>query len=243
MCGSVCNKGDVGAVVNATANTILSFRPDIVSLNEACLAQVDRLWTVLKQNNVTMAGCLVVTTGRSQCPGAEGQRWYGNALLSTGQGIGSPELIELPNRPGIAELRRVVSMHTVLRGMKLAASSTHLVPRAADEQYNRLQVTELARVHNERAAAGSAVVLGADLNATPDQITEILSPGGHFRDVDFQDYEATYSTRKIDYVLLNVERFERLSGDATSSSYSDHRPLRGWATFKVSAASRSGVRS
>jgi endonuclease/exonuclease/phosphatase family metal-dependent hydrolase len=242
MCGSLCNKGDVVGVVGAILNTILSFRPDIVSLNEACLAQVDRLWTLLKQNNVTMSGCFGATTGRSLCPGAEGQRWYGNAILSRGYGIGSPELIELPNRPEHPEKRRVVSMLTDPRGVRLHVSSTHLVPRAADEEYNSKQVTEVARIHNARAASGSAVMIGCDLNATPDQITEILSPGGHFRDVDFQDNEATYSTRKIDYLLLNRERFEHLSGDATTSSYSDHRPLRGRATFKLPAASRSAGR-
>jgi endonuclease/exonuclease/phosphatase family metal-dependent hydrolase len=239
MCGSLCNKGDVVGVVGAILNTILSFRPDIVSLNEACLAQVDRLWTLLRQNDVTMSACLGATTGRSLCPGAEGQRWYGNAILSMGHGIGLPEMIELPNRPQWREKRRVISMVTEPRGVRIHASSTHLVPRDANEEYNGRQITELARIHNARAASGSAVFLGGDLNATPDQITEITSPGGHFRDVDFQYSEPTYSTSKIDYILLNRERFERLSGDATTSSYSDHRPLRGRATFKLPAASRS----
>jgi endonuclease/exonuclease/phosphatase family metal-dependent hydrolase len=233
MCGSVCNEGDVQGVVNAIRDSVLSYRPDILVLNEACLAQADRLWEQLKRKNVTMTGCFGLTTGRSLCPGEDGKRWYGNAVFSMGAGIGAPELIALPNRPDRSEQRSVISMQTDLRGIKAFVSSTHLVPRGSDEEYNCKQITEVARIHNARAGSGNVVVLAGDFNATPQQVAEVILPAGHFQDVDYADNEPTFSTRKIDYVFLNVESFHGLTGDATRSNYSDHRPLRGQAILRV----------
>ena len=233
MCGSACNEGDVVGVVIAIRDSVLRSRPDVLALNETCLAQADRLWEQLRRRGVTMSGCFGATTGRSLCPGEEGKRWYGNAVFSLGVGIGSPELIALPNRPGRSEQRSVISMRTDLRGVESFVSSTHLIPRAWDEEYNRLQISEVARIHNACADAGHCVVLAGDLNGSPRQLSEITLPAGHFQDVDYADNEPTYSTWKSDYILLNTESFHSLSGDATRSIYSDHRPLRGQATLRA----------
>lgn len=233
MCGSVCNKGDVIGVVDALRDSILSYRPDVVLLNEACLGQVDRLYDQLVLNGYQMNGSFGATTGVSACPGAEGERWFGNAVLTRGAGIGAPEMIALPNRPTLAEQRSIISMAAGLRGVRALVSATHLTPRAKDEEYNRLQITEVARIHNERAFLGNVVVLGGDFNAIPDQLHEIYPPAGRFQEIDHPENEATYSTRKIDYIFLNVEKFSGLWGDATSSRWSDHRPLKGSATLRI----------
>ncbi|HEX2053524.1 MAG TPA: endonuclease/exonuclease/phosphatase family protein [Actinomycetota bacterium] len=233
MCGSVCNKGDVGGVVDAIRDSVLSFQPDIVLLNEACLAQVDRLWEVLNGRGYSTTACFGASTGRSDCPGVEGERWFGNAVLSRGVGIGAPEMLALPNRPNLAEQRSIISMAAELRGVPALVSATHLTPRSKDETYNRLQITELARIQNERAEGGNIVVFGGDFNATPDQVREIYAPTGRFAEVDSADNEPTFKTYKIDYIFLGVPRFANLTGDATSSSWSDHRPLRGSATLKA----------
>lgn len=232
MCGSACNKGDVFGVVNALRDTILDFRPDIVLLNEACLGQVDRLWDQLTWYGIDTTACFGATTGRSRCPGGEGERWYGNAILTQGAGIGAPEMLALPNRPRLAEQRSILSMAADLRGVPALVSATHLAPRTKDPEYNRLQITELVRIQNERASKGAPVVFGGDFNATPDQLTEIGGPGGRFQDVDHAHNEPTFKREKIDYIFLGTERFASLSGDVTGSSFSDHRPLKGSATLK-----------
>ncbi len=233
MCGSACNKGDVIGVVDELGQSIVEYRPDIVLLNEACLGQVDRLWDQLTLMGYRMSACFGATTGTSRCPGAEGERWYGNAVFTRGSGIGAPEMLVLPNRSAVAEQRSVISMAADLRGVRALISATHLSPRSKDQVCNRLQISEVARIQNEKASAGNIVVFGGDFNATPDQLQEIYVPGGRFQEVDYVDNEATYSTRKIDFIFLNVQKFSGLSGQTATSRFSDHRSLKGQATLRA----------
>ncbi|MEX0790213.1 MAG: endonuclease/exonuclease/phosphatase family protein, partial [Actinomycetota bacterium] len=236
MCGSACNKGDTRTVVDSLRDTILDFEPDICLLNEACRAQVDRLWDRLDLSGFTTSGCFGATAGRSECPGREGERWYGNAVLSRGVGIGKPEAIVLPNKPRLAEQRGAILMACDLRGTPAVVASAHLAPRGKDEEFNRRQISELARIQNERAAAGNVVIFGGDFNATPDQLKEITGEGGRFLDVDHTGHAATFSKHKIDYILLDTGHFSRLSASVTKSGVSDHRLLKGRATLAVPAA-------
>lgn len=236
MCGSACNKGDTGPVVDAIRDSILDFRPDICLLNETCLAQVDRLWDRLDLAGFTTSGCFGSTTGRSHCPGTEAKRWYGNAVLSRGVGIGEPERVVLPNRPHLAEQRAAISMVADLRGTPAMLSAAHLAPREKDNEFNRRQITALAEVQNAKAAAGNVVIFGGDFNATPGQLKEIMGPKGMFRDVDQGGPKPTFARRKIDYILLDTAHFSRLSASVTKSAVSDHRLLKGLATLTVSRA-------
>ncbi|HEX2149450.1 MAG TPA: endonuclease/exonuclease/phosphatase family protein [Actinomycetota bacterium] len=235
MCGSACNKGSTGRVVTALRDSILDFAPDITLLNEACLAQVDAVWDQLDEEGFTTSACFGATAGRSLCPGPEGERWYGNAVLSRGVGIGQPEAVKLPNRPRLAEQRAIISMAADLKGVPAMVSSAHLAPREKDEVFNRRQITELARIHNDRAAAGNVVIFGGDFNATPGQVKEITGPGGRFRDVDHADLSPTFSRRKIDYVLLDSAHFFGLTASVTRSPVSDHRLLKGRARLSAVA--------
>jgi endonuclease/exonuclease/phosphatase family metal-dependent hydrolase len=234
MCGSVCNEGDTGPVVDAIRDSILKFRPDVCLLNEACLAQVDRLWDRLDLAGFTTSGCFGATTGRSKCPGTEGKRWYGNAVLSRGVGIGEPERVALPNRPRLAEQRAAISMVADLRGTPAMLSAAHLAPREKDGEFNRRQITELAEVQNAKAAAGNVVIFGGDFNATPGQLKEITGPKGMFRDVGYANSAPTFARRKIDYIMVDNAHFSRLSASVTKSAVSDHRLLKGRAVLTVS---------
>lgn len=233
MYGSFGNKGDIIGVVNAVRDTVLKDRPDVMLFNEVCLGQADRLWEELNRRGFPTSACFGATTGRSNCTGAEGERWYGNAVFTKGPGIGEPEMIVLPNAPRRLEKRAIISMAADLYGVRASVSASHLAPRDRDEVYNRLQIAELIRLQNERAEAGSAVIFGGDLNARPEQLRELGLPGSLFQDVDHARNAPTFGRKKIDYIFLDRRYFSDLSGLVTRSKFSDHRPLKGRATLKV----------
>ena len=235
MCGSHCNKGSTGKLVTALRDSILEYQPDICLLNEACLAQVDRLWEQLDRAGYPYSGCFGATAGRSNCPGREGERWYGNAVLSRGVGIGEPEAIALPNKPHLHEQRAIISATFDLRGVPAIVSATHLTPRAKDEVFNQRQMTAVAEIQKARAAAGNVVIFGGDFNVTPDLVRGIIGPGGQFGEVDQADLSPTLNRRKIDYIFLDKVHFSRLSGRVTKSAVSDHRLLKGRATLEAGA--------
>lgn len=235
MCGSSCNKGSTGKLVTTLRDSILDFQPDICLLNEACLAQIDRLWEQLELAGYSNSACFGATAGRSHCPGPEGERWYGNAILSRGVGIGEPEAIPLPNQPHLFEQRGIISMTADLRGVPAHVSATHLA-QSKDGEFNRRQMSALTEIQNARAGAGNVVIFGGDFNVTPGILKEITGPGGLFQEVDHAGLSPTLNRRKIDYILLDNAHFSRLSGRVTHSPVSDHRLLKGRATLAVPGA-------
>lgn len=231
MCGSACNEGDTGRLVDVVRDAVLDFKPDACLLNEACLAQIDRLWDRLDLAGFTTSACFGATCGRSRCPGRPAERWYGNAVLSRGVGIGRPEAIELPNPPRVKEQRGAISMTAALRGVPATISSAHLVPGGRDGEFNRRQLAELARIQTDRAAAGGVVIFGGDFNTTPDQLESFAGPEGVFVDVDQTRPAPTFGRRKIDYILVDAAHFSGMSASVAKSAVSDHRLLRGRATL------------
>lgn len=234
MCGSARHKGDAGMLVEAIAELVLGHRPGVVLLNEACLGQIDRLWWELEHAGAAMSGAFGATSAKSNCKGRPGRRWYGNAVLCAGPGIGEPQVSALPNRSGASEERAAIGMQANLDGRHVWAHALHLVPRNREEEINRRQITELAKIFNARAASGEAVILGGDFNAPPDRLQE-LSTHGRFQDIDYSGNRPTYRNEKIDYIFLSRERFSDLSGRPIRSSVSDHAPLLGGATLRVPA--------
>jgi endonuclease/exonuclease/phosphatase family metal-dependent hydrolase len=235
MYGSFGNKGDIIGVVNAVRDTVLKDRPDIMMFNEVCLGQADRLWSELDRRGFETSACYGATTGKSNCTGAQGAQWYGNAVYCRATGIGEPEMIPLPNPPKKAEQRAMISMVADVCGVEVSVSAVHLVPRGSNEYYNRLQITEVIRLQTERAAAGGAVVFGGDLNARPEELRQLGLPGSLFQDVDHARNAPTFGRKKIDYIFLDRRYFSNLSGVVTRSKFSDHRPLKGRATLRVEA--------
>lgn len=219
--------------MDALRDSILTQGPHMVLLNEVCLWQADRLTVLLENAGVSMSGALGATTGRSRCSGDPGEQWFGNAVFVSGQAIGGPELIQLPNSSGAGEVRSAVSLVAGFHGVPISVSSAHLIPQSYDPAMSDRQIQALAGFHNQLAESGRAVVFGGDFNMTPEQLTGVLPPAGHFQEVDFPRNRRTYKARKIDFIFMTTERFYALSGETKRSSYSDHRQLWGEAMLRV----------
>jgi endonuclease/exonuclease/phosphatase family metal-dependent hydrolase len=229
MCGSKCNRGGL-EVVDALARSIVARRTDVALLNEACLSQVEVLNERLRNRGFRSSGCFGASTGSSQCGGAEGERWYGNAVFVAGPGIGAPERWELANRPSAVEKRNVTSMYALLRERPVSVASAHLSPESSDG-YNARQIAEVADRYNSLANEGRAVVLGGDFNTRIERVRELYLPSGSFSEVDDVSRAPSFKNRKIDYIFLSYPHFGEISGKVTRSQFSDHRPLLGEAVI------------
>jgi endonuclease/exonuclease/phosphatase family metal-dependent hydrolase len=229
MCGSKCNRGRLG-IVDALTRSIVERGADLVLLNEACLNQVESLNTRLRGRGFVTSGCFGASTGRSLCAGAEGERWYGNAVFASGPAVGAPDRWELANRPTASEKRNVTSMQAVLKGRGVAIACAHLSPEGGDG-YNERQVSEVAGRYNSMAREGKTVVLGGDFNTGLDRLRSIYLPSGSFSEIDDVGRAPTFKTRKIDFIFLSYPHFTAISGRVTRSRFSDHRPLAGEATL------------
>lgn len=233
MCGRLCiNDGNDSAfsgVVDAVFDSIQDFRPIVVSLQEVCSSQHNSLESRLKSSGFPMEGEFI-TTKADSAP-CRGDKSFGISIFVKGTDV-IREVVELRNRTSAAEKRKMIcARFNVTPSVRIRGCSTHLVPRDQDSFYNQLQITDVANYLNPRASSGTAIVLGGDFNATPAQLGQIYASGsGQFREVDDPQNESTHSSGKIDYIFVNQQRFYNLTGDATTSSFSDHSPLRGTAT-------------
>lgn len=231
MYGSFGNMGDIVGVVNAVRDTVLKDRPHVMLFNEVCLGQANRLWDELTRRGLETSAAFGATTGRSNCTGAEGEQWYGNAVFVRGPGIGGPTLTVLPNPARASEQRAVITVKALLRGLPVWVSATHLATRDRQPVYNRRQTLELLRIQEELASTGAAVVFGGDMNARPGELRELGLPGERFLEVDQDDNAHSFPRKKIDYIFLDRRHFSDPSGWVTRSKFSDHRPLKGTATL------------
>lgn len=224
ICGSACNQGDVDRLVPRLRDVVLELDPDVVTLNEVCLAQADALTEQLRGH--AQSAAFAATAAVSRCPGEPGSRWYGNAILSKRPGVGAPEIAALPNRPKAVEQRSVLSMRTPLPDAVTVVSVTHLVPRR-NRKLNERQIAAVFALQSARAGAGEVVVLAGDLNATPQQVSAAADIGG-FVDIDHLKAAPTLKGRKIDYVLLDGRYFTPLAATVRKmTELSDHRCLYG----------------
>lgn len=233
VCGSACNDGDVGSLVDALRDIVVEVDPDVVLLNEICLAQADRLWEELQLRGFPASAAFAATAGVSRCPGEPGHRWYGNAIVSKGAGMGEPQVLPLPNRPRAAEQRSILSMQSALHGHAVWVSATHLVPRR-NRELNDRQIAEVLRIQRELAAQGGPVVFGGDFNATPRLLSKAASGGDAFVELDHRASAATFGLRKIDYIFLDKKHFSPIEAAVERRTrLSDHRCLDGKVTLVV----------
>jgi endonuclease/exonuclease/phosphatase family metal-dependent hydrolase len=225
FCGAICNKGVVNRpgsgndVVEDITSRIVSARPDIVTLNEACEAQVSRLKALLAAGTWPMGGAFRDQRAEPRCQG--GQR-FGDAVLTAGN-IGGQDVLPLPNLGG--EHRAILCLRTDAGGPVLACV-LHLVTGKAE---NRVQLAAAAKVLNARAA-GTPVIVGGDFNAQPAGMGALLDAGRSGRFVDTDPQKAATRGQKIDYVLFSRGHFSNPSGGPQTSKYSDHKVLLGQAT-------------
>ncbi len=230
ICGAICNHGVVdkpGAgndIVEDVRNRVIGFKSHILTLNEVCVGQFNRLKSLLGNSGWKMSGIFRAQRNDGRCKGGAG---FGDAVL-TASFVGSTEVLALPNFGG--ERRAVLCLRTSAGGPVLACTLHLITGRSGQEgpAKKQLQVAAAARGLNGRAAQG-AVIVGGDFNLMPGQMGSLLNPakGGRFFDVDPQS--APTHGRKIDYVLFTRAHFANPSGGPQSSRLSDHKLLLGHA--------------
>jgi endonuclease/exonuclease/phosphatase family metal-dependent hydrolase len=231
MCGNAC--GTRFAVVDDLEAEITgrTRQPFVVTLNEVCRGQYDRLLADLPYH-----GHFQPTMPNRCWDGSD----YGIAVLVRSSDVGYAGSAPLP-APAGGEPRTVTCVRTAFQSRPLVACATHL---DTDPANTASQVTAVVE-HAGAFRAGAAVVVGGDFNTTPGR--PALDP----MDADFVEADAAddaftggcsrarcgdgpgyaHPTRKIDYVFLSRGDFTGVSALVTSAAHSDHTPLRATATL------------
>jgi endonuclease/exonuclease/phosphatase family protein len=227
ICGAICNHGVIDKsgggndVVDDVRNRIVGLRPAIVTLNEVCIGQFNRLRSLLGGGAWRMTGTFRAQRDDDRCRDGDG---FGDAVFSAG-GLAGRKVLPLPNPKG-SEHRAVLCVHTRVAGGPALACVLHTV---TDNPMKARQVAAAARGLNREAGRG-AVIVGGDFNTTPSGMGALLQPrrGGRFFDIDPQ--KAGTRGNKIDYVLFSRSHFSGPSGGPHNSPHSDHHALVGSAT-------------
>lgn len=259
MCGAKiagCNGGANQPMSNAIKSSIENYKPHAVSLNEACESQWGTTYWDLNAAGVWSMHSRFVPTRyltepdererglRCNVYGGANRRAFGNALFSRQTILLEPSQVPLP-RANTTETRKLWCMVVDLY-RDTVYCTVHITPDDADK---RAQIKRVASTVNQWVDDGIPVVLMGDFNVRPND--NRLDPiydsalGGHadgrFEEVDEYHNSSTRcrcgeatqhgTDRKIDYIFVSARDFYDVDGDATSSSYSDHDPLRGSATL------------
>ena len=227
ICGSICNHGVIdkpGAtdIVDEVRNRVRHFKPHILTLNEVCIAQFQRLKALFAGGSWKMRGVFRPQRNDSRCRKGTS---YGDAVFSSA-GVHGQKVLQLPDPPKGPENRAILCIRTSAGGGPVLACTLHLVTR---DPMKAKQIAAAARALNDEAEDG-AVILGGDFNKTPSGMGALLDPdrGGRFFDVDPQ--KAPTRGQKIDYILFSRAHFANPSGGPHSSPLSDHDVLIGQAT-------------
>ena len=225
ICGAICNRGvadKLGGgndIVDDARVRILAARPALVTLNEVCVGQFNRLKGLLAAGGWTMRGVFRQQRQDIRCKGGTG---FGDAVF-TAASIQGQQILQLPDTNG--ENRAILCIRTTAGGGPVLACVLHLVTK------NPLKGRQLAAAASAAngAAGGGAVILGGDFNTPPGGMRALLDPvrGGRFFDVDPQ--QAGTRGNKIDYVLFSRAHFTGPSGGPQGSRFSDHDVLLGQA--------------
>ena len=227
ICGAMCNAGVIGKVgagkdiVDVVRSRIVGFKPQIVTLNEVCAGQYNRLRSVLGGGPWGMRGAFRAQRNDPRCQGGNG---FGDAVF-TAAGINGQRVLPLPNPPGGPEHRAVLCLDTSVGGGPVLACVLHTV---TDDPMKSSQVAAAARAANAAAGRG-AVILGGDFNLTPSGMGALLDPGKGGRFFDADPERAPTRGQKIDYVLFDRGHFTNPSGGPQGSPFSDHAALLGRA--------------
>lgn len=239
MCGNVCNSGGYN-VVSAIESSVInrSPRPWVITLQEVCWNQ----WNRLKQD---LAGygydsAWFQWNGRDYCHTAEGDAYYGIAIIHKSSGVLSGNWT-LPNPYG-NEPRRMFCVQVNY--------PTHYGCVTHVDYHSNTYPTQIQAVADHANGLWTStpyeVIVGGDYNAEPSN--SAMNPMydscygggayGRFRDANsvcVRGGEATHDIdylpdNKLDYVFASPLTTIRY-GDPTSSSVSDHDPY--WAGFTV----------
>jgi endonuclease/exonuclease/phosphatase family metal-dependent hydrolase len=228
MCGNAC--GTRFAVVADLVREIRGHpaQPDVVTLDEVCRGQYDRLVADLHY------GGHFEPTVRNRCwDGSD----YGVAILVRTTEVGYLGSWPLPSPAG-GEPRTLVCVRATVRSGSLVGCVTHLDTDAANAPS---QVAAVAA--RTTAFTGDLVVVAGDFNATPDSAAmdpmygafdEVEPrPGGEFTGGCPAPHCGSrpgyrHPTRKIDYIFLSRGGSADRSARTSDAPHSDHTLL--WAT-------------
>ena len=231
LCGNAC--GTRFAVVDDLESQITSreLQPFVVTLDELCRSQYDRLLADLPYH-----GHFQPTVPNRCWDGSD----FGIAVLVHSSDVEYAGSAPLP-APAGGEPRAVICVRTLEHGRPLVACATHL---DTDPANTASQVTAVAD-RADRYRADAAVVVGGDFNTTPGG--SALGPmDAGFVEADAADDAFTggcrrarcgdgpgyaHPIRKIDYVFLSRGDFTGISAQVSSAPHSDHTPLRATATL------------
>jgi endonuclease/exonuclease/phosphatase family metal-dependent hydrolase len=229
MCGSACGTGFTVVQDLEREITGRGRQPFVVTLDEVCRGQYDRLLADLPYH-----GHFHPTVPHRCWDGSD----YGIAVLVRSNDADHAGSAPLP-APAGGEPRAVTCVRTSVGGRSLVACATHL---DTDPANTTSQVAEVAAYAGQ---VPGAVVVGGDFNARPDdrrmavmadRFVEADDGGDAFTGGCSRPRCGTGSgyahpTRKIDYVFLSRGDFTGVSARVTSAPHSDHAPL--WATATV----------
>jgi len=149
ICGAICNKGVVAKdgegndIVDDTRSRITAIKPAIVTLNEVCVGQFNRLKSLLNGGGWTMNGAFRAQRSDGRCRGGSG---FGDAIF-TARSINGQKVIPLPNA---GEHRAILCVWTSAGGSSLLACVLHIV---TDNPLKSLQVAAAAPLAARAAAA------------------------------------------------------------------------------------------
>ena len=234
MCGSAC--GTRFTVVDDLEGEITGRgrQPFVVTLDEVCRGQYDRLLADLPYH-----GHFEPTVPNRCWDGSD----YGTAVLVRSSDVEYAGSTRLP-APAGGEPRTVTCVRTAVLARALVACATHL---DTDPDNTTSQVAAVAD-HAGAFRADAAVVVGGDFNTIPGRPALDPMEAG-FVEADAADDAFTggcararcgdgagyaHPTRKIDYVFLSRGDFTGVSTQVTSAQHSDHTPL--WATATLAPA-------
>ncbi len=238
LCGHSCSQDDA-AKVGAIVDSLASFHPVAVSLNEVCGRQLGELLDGIAERGWAMSSRFMVTK-RAGCGGGVD---YGIAVLTRATIVDADPVTYAAQTRGTTELRGLLCVTGDLGRRPTRICTTHIV--AGDEDpTGDLGREQVASAASHVGAYGVPVVLMGDFNLRPTDrgmsamYTRSHRGGGYgiFDEVDqgsdnCRCGEATHdSGAKYDYIFLTARDFAVAGGVATGSRFSDHDLLRGWVT-------------
>jgi endonuclease/exonuclease/phosphatase family metal-dependent hydrolase len=232
MCGSACDTRFTVVADLEREITGRGWQPFVVTLDEVCRGQYDRLLADLPYH-----GHFQPTVPDRCWDGSD----YGIAVLVHTSDVTYAGSAPLP-APAGGEPRTVTcvrtAVRTAVRAEPLVACATHLDTDPANTASQVAAVASWAGGFRGRAA----VVVGGDFNTVPG--APALDPmGAGFVEADAGEDAFTggcararcgagpgyaHPTRKIDDVFLSRDDFAGVGAEVTAAPHSDHAPL--WAT-------------
>jgi endonuclease/exonuclease/phosphatase family metal-dependent hydrolase len=238
VCGGVCHRGEVERTARYTARTALARNASVVLLQELCYGQFLRIRSLLAADG--FSGSFATATQSAGCASGDPRhrKGFGVAVLVRGS-LWGRVVKPLPTPAGV-EKRLLLGVTADVGGRETFVAAVHLSPSPAAGLDG--QLAALARYLNPKASR--PVIVGGDFNALPDNpglgglYSAAVGGTGRFTETDemrtgvpARGGAATFDTdgRKIDYVFVSAEWFDREWARSVATSMSDHHVYLGSA--------------